>query len=319
MPAIDRLFHRHGLGPIRSVEPLGGGQLNNVRRVNGALVLRCREASRSTGSLVREAAVSQRIQGRIPVPELIASGVDDLLGEYLIQKWVPGRSLLEAWIANPDVATREWWIVQWVAVLRALHEERFDQPGEFRGAEFKGAVSWRKYFEDRFRKRCDLLMRVPGADRELVLAAERFSRRLAPVLEDGPCCLIHRDMHFGNVLVDGPHLAALLDFELAEVGPPDYELDTIYRFLQHPALYAEAGAAQGLTASRFASVWIRLKRGYPELFTVRYLRERLSLYALDRELSCLLQVYRNAWGQERVVEEILGRIGVILQGRYGPA
>lgn len=42
--------------------------------------------------------------------------------------------------------------------------------------------------------------------------------------------------------------------------------------------------AQGLTPARFASVWIRLKRGYPELFNVGYLRERLCLYALDREL-----------------------------------
>lgn len=287
-------------------------------RINGEWVLRTRDATRSTGSLVREAALLPRVASKVRVPELMASGIDDLMGEYLIQRWVPGQTLLRAWLANPDCASREWWLMQWVASVRAIHEHRFPGPGELVGGEFRQAASWRKYIEGRVRKRCDLLMKVPAMDRELVLAVERFVRRLAPVLEDGPNCLIHRDLHFGNAMVDGPHLVALLDFELAEVGPPDYELDTIFRFLQYPALFGEPDMAAGLTPARFASVWIRLKRGYPELFNVGYLRERLWLYALDRELSTLQQVYRSAWGQERAIAEILQWIGQILQGRYGP-
>ncbi|HTE17994.1 MAG TPA: phosphotransferase, partial [Armatimonadota bacterium] len=176
----------------------------------------------------------------------------------------------------------------------------------------------RTYIESRLRKRLDLLMRVPAVDREFLLAAERYVRRQSPVLVDGPCCLIHRDLHFGNVLVDGPHLTAILDFELAESGPPDYELDTIFRFLSAPWLFAEPSAGSGVTPARFASVWIRLKRGYPEMFAVSRLRERLSLYALDHALSSLIRAYGGGWGAEAARDATLQRIGEILQGRYGP-
>jgi aminoglycoside phosphotransferase (APT) family kinase protein len=319
-PEVDRLFARHGLGTIESVQPLTGGRLNHAVRVNEGYVLRWREPARSTGSLQREVAILARLGDRVPAPKVLASGLNEMLGEYVIQTWIPGQNLLRAWLAHPEVTTREWWLREWIDTIRAIHAERFARPGSWVGGELQEAPSWRLYVERRVRKRLDLLMRVPGMDRQLVLAAERYLKRTAPVLEDGAFCLIHRDLHFANVLVEGPHLTGILDFELAEVGPPDYELDTIYRFLRYPAAYAEPGSAARVNPTRFASVWMRLRRQYPELFTVPHLRERLCLYALDYELSCLLQASGNRWDRagEAAMSVATGRIGEILQGRYGP-
>jgi aminoglycoside phosphotransferase (APT) family kinase protein len=322
-PSIERLFARHKLGPVESVTALSGGRLNSVVRVGTDWVLRWREATLSTGSLKREAALLERLKGRVRIPELVASGMDDLLGEYLIQRWLPGENLLSAWLGNPDVATREWWMLEWIAAIKAIHEERFPRPGDLPEGRLREHPTWRAYVESRIRKRLDLLMRAPGVDRELILAAERYLRRQAPVLHDGPVCLIHRDLHFANVLVDGPHLAAILDFELAEAGPPDYELDTIFRFLRYPDQFVHGRQARRVTPQRFASVWFRLKRGYPELFAARHLRERLALYALDHDLSCLVQLHQNRGIQrqsssEAGLEATLRRIGEILDHRYGP-
>lgn len=322
-PAVERLFARHKLGSVERVEPLSGGRLNSVVRVNGEWVLRVREATLSTGSLKREAALLERLKGRVPAPECVAAGVDDLLGEYLIQRWIKGQNLLEAWLTNPDVTTREWWMLQWIDAIKAIHSERFPRPGDLPEGRLKEHPTWRHYIEGRLRKRLDQLMRIPGVDRQLVLAAERYVRRQAPVLEDGPFSLIHRDLHFANVLVEGPHLVAVLDFELAEVGPPDYEVDTIFRFLRYPDQFATGRGAHRVTPQRFASVWFRLKRGYPEMFSTPYLRERLALYALDRDLSTLSQLHSGRGisslsGMEAAVGATLLRIGEILQNRYGP-
>ena len=314
---MERVFARHGLGAVLSVEPLSGGQLNSAARVNGQYVIRCRDAAFATGSLRREAVLLTRLRGRVPVPQPVATGVHDILGEYLIETWVPGRTLLRAWLDTPDVTTREWWTRDWIAALQALHAERFPHPGELPDGELKGYPSWRACMESRVRKRLDQLARLPAANRSFVIAVEKYFRRHAPVLEDGPFCLIHRDLHFGNVLVDGPHLAAILDFELAESGPPDYELDTIYRFLRYPWLFVEPAEAAEVTPSRFATVWGRLKRAYPELFAVRHLRQRLCLYALDRDLSALVQAYSGRAGGTGL-DAILGRLEEILQDRYGP-
>jgi aminoglycoside phosphotransferase (APT) family kinase protein len=316
---VDRLFSRHGLGPVSSVQPLPGGRLNYAVRVNTGHVLRWRDSTRSTGSLKREVGVLERLGGKVPAPQVVASGLDDLLGEYIVQRWIPGQNLLRAWLENPDVPTREWWLREWIAAIKGIHTEQFKRPGEWVEGELKEAPSWRTYIERRIRKRLDLLMRVSGMDRDLILAAERYLKRQAPVLDDGPFCLIHRDLHFANALVDGPHLAAILDFELAEVGTPDYELDTIWRFLRYPADFCDPAVAARVTPTRFASVWVRLRRQYPELFCMPRLRERLCLYALDHDLSCLLQAFNARWDRgEAAVEAATRRLGDILQHRYGP-
>ncbi len=324
LPAIERLFARHRLTDAAGVQHLQGGRLNASYRVGKSYVLRCRSASNATGSLQREAALMPRVRARIAAPEALAAGMDDLLGEYIIQRWIPGRDLLAAWADNPDVSTREWWLVQWAHALRAVHEERFPRPGELPHGDLREYPTWRIYIETRIRKRIDSLMRIPGVDRGLLLAAERYMRRHAPVLEDGPFCLIHRDCHFGNVLVDGPTLAGVLDFELAESGTPDYELDAIYRFLRYPWLYSGARKGLSLTPARFASVWVRLRRHYPELFAVPYLRRRISLYALDHDLSCLLQALQNRTpmlfteSNEQAMLHTLERLAEVLDDRYGP-
>jgi len=311
---MHRIFQRAGLGEVRSVEPLAGGSLNRVTRVNGEYVLRCRPPQCITGSLEREVLVLRELGGRVFTPAVVAHGLDEMLGEYLIQRWIPGRSLLSAWLANPDVPTREWWLEQWIAGMKAIHELRYPAPGEFTPAGFQPAYTWQVYFESRLQRRVDRLMRVQNSNRALVLAAERYVRRNRGALVDQPCCLIHRDLHFGNILVDGPRLAAFLDFELAEVGPLDYELDTILRFLTAPGGFADPAQAGETTPVRFASVWVRLKRGYPELFAAPHLPLRLSLYALDRALSRLLQCHNAGWGREEAREQICQEMDSLLQG-----
>ncbi len=314
---IQRLLHRYGLEDATEIVPLSGGQLNHVLKINARYVLRYREAPFASGSLRREACVLQWVRGAAPAPESLGAGVDDILGEYHLQTALPGESLLTAWLSNPEVSTREWWMQQWVECIRAIHGVRFENPGEIRHDGLHPSPNWRAYVEGRIRSRVDRLLRQAGADRELALASERFMRRRAAVLVDGPFGLIHRDLHFGNVLVDGPKLTAILDFELAEVGPPDYELDTIYRFLSYPWLYVEPALAQRTTPTRFASVWPRLRRGYPELFTIPHLRERLSLYALDQALSRLLQSFSGGWDGQAIRPAIVEHIGAILRDEYG--
>lgn len=316
---IGRLFARHGLGRVHRVEPLIGGVLNQVVRVNGEIVLRTRPPSQCTGSLLREAALLPELQGKAPVAPPLASGLDDILGEYLLQEALPGSTLLQAWLATPDVNYREWWLTQWTAALQAIHQVTYPAPGSLAGGRLKPAASWRAYIEGRINRRIDELMRVPGADREMLLAIGQHLRRYGRTLEDQPCVLVHRDLHFGNVLVDGPRLSAILDFELAEAGPADYELDAILRFLRSPGSYLPEESRLPVNPRRFATVWTRLARSYPELFRVNHLRERLALYALDHALSCLVQAHACRWrGGIRQVQAAVDVVAEVLRGDYGP-
>lgn len=316
---ISRLFARHRLGPVDEVAAVSGGRLNQVLRVNETLILRCRPPSIATGSLAREAAVLDILNGSVRTARVIASGLDDIVGEYIIQENVPGRTLLDAWLATPDVNYREWWLTQWIAAIQAIHEHALPGPGEFCGGSLKPATTWRSYVEGRIRTRVDALLRLPGADRPMLSAVEQHVRKHGRCLYDQPAVLIHRDIHFGNVMVDGADLTAVLDFELAEAGPVDYELDAIYRFLLQPWCYVPDGKAASITSRRFATVWPRLRRAYPAPFQTPQLRVRLGMYALDHALSSMLQAYSGRWrGGAPLAESAAGSVAAVLSGRYGP-
>src|SRR3712207_3557723 len=76
---VQRLLSRHHLGSVASLQPLAGGQLNAAVRVNDEYVLRCREATRATGSLLREAELLPALRQRgVATAEVVASGLDDL-------------------------------------------------------------------------------------------------------------------------------------------------------------------------------------------------------------------------------------------------
>jgi aminoglycoside phosphotransferase (APT) family kinase protein len=106
-------------------------------------------------------------------------------------------------------------------------------------------------------------LRRAGA--ELVLLCE-----LGDLATTGGEILLHGDFYLGNVLVDGDHVSALIDFEFARMGPPDLELISVVRAL-------DAETRLGVARPPLLA-W--LAEDYPELFGAADLDRRLWLYAL---------------------------------------
>jgi aminoglycoside phosphotransferase (APT) family kinase protein len=303
---VARVWTRHGLGPVHRVERLAGGQINAAYRVNGAWVLRVRPAGRDGAAFRKERALLERLRGQAPVPEVVAldeSGAA-LSAAYMICRWAPGEPLARVWLAA-EPRRREWLLRQLGELLRALHAVRFPACGELTGGELCPAAGWRDYLEARLRRRLGIVRALPGAPLGLLDAVEAFARRAAPALESGAACLVHRDLHFGNLLVEGDRITALLDFEAALAAPPDYELDQLARFLRWPALFLTD--LPGVEASAFRGVWSGLRRAYPELFQAPRLPERLALYALEYDLAALRDCLTGVW-DEPVRRHVMGRM-----------
>jgi aminoglycoside phosphotransferase (APT) family kinase protein len=100
-------------------------------------------------------------------------------------------------------------------------------------------------------------------------AAERL-RELTGQVTAGDEVPLHGDFYLGNVLADGGHVSALIDFEFARLGPPDLELISVVRAL-------DAENRLGLWRPPLLA-W--LAEDYPELFAGPDLDRRLWLYAL---------------------------------------
>jgi aminoglycoside phosphotransferase (APT) family kinase protein len=118
----------------------------------------------------------------------------------------------------------------------------------------------------------------PYVDRGLIDEAARQIddlRSIDPFLDEQRTT-VHADIHLANILWDGSHIAALLDFEWVRLAPPDLELDQFVRMAEHSRVL-------GLEAPD-AVVVRGLRSAYPELFAHPQLPERLRLYALTSSL-----------------------------------
>lgn len=293
----QRLFDRHGLGVVHSLQPRSGGQINGVYLVNGRYILRLRPEEKKAGAFVTEETLFRRLRSRLPVPVVLACDTTrELLPvDYLVCARLPGDNLVRVWLTASE-RERRWLVLQLAEVMRALHEEAFPACGGFEAGALVPASSWRAYLSHRFQRRLLRVKMLPNADRDLMRALDACWRRHEPALQDRPPVLVHRDLHFGNLLVENHRISGVLDFEAAVAGPAEYELDQLRRFLHYPALFVEPELAPSVSPALFQSVWRWLREGYPELFAIPRLEPRLALYSLEYDLAALHDGYLGRWG-----------------------
>jgi aminoglycoside phosphotransferase (APT) family kinase protein len=315
---VDRLFARHGLGPVRQIAAVAGGQINQVLEVNGEYVVRFRPPGKDGGAFATEQRLFQRLRGRVPVPEVVLLDTSREAAplDCAVARKLPGESLARAWLAAGD-RQRRWLLAQLGEAMRALHEERFPACGGFVAGELAPKPSWDAYFQERFERRLARVQAFPQADRTLMDAIEGYWRRHRGALFDRPPCLVHRDLHFGNVLVAENRITGLIDFEAAVAAPCDYELDQLLRFLRYPALFLEPALAARVSPAQFAGVWSSLREVYPELVRVREMAARLSLYSLEYDLAALVDCYAGRWDAE-ALRHVTERVRAALEERLIP-
>jgi aminoglycoside phosphotransferase (APT) family kinase protein len=149
--------------------------------------------------LAREAGLLGRLQGFLPVPEILDCGGDDRLS-WSLAAGMPGAAYEHLCVQPAPPRLRDL-AREVAALLRALHS--WSVPGDL----------------------ADLL-RQPGEDPDPKRLAELGDLTTA----DG-AVLLHGDFYLGNVLIHGDHVSALIDLEFARMGPRDLELISVVRAL----------------------------------------------------------------------------------------
>jgi aminoglycoside phosphotransferase (APT) family kinase protein len=230
------------------------------------------------GRLAREAALLSRIQGFLPVPEVLGHGGDDRLS-WSLTAAMPGIPLADV-ATTPVPAGLRDLAKETARLLRTLHDWRVPadlpstlglpcrtDPLRLAGAELVLPASSAIGL-------IPLARQLPFVDHGVLDAAAERMRELADLTSgtepSGTEVLLHGDFYLGNVLVENGRVSALIDFEFSRIGPPDLELISIVRAI-------DAETRLGVPRPPLL-IW--LAEDYPELFAAADLRTRLWLYAL---------------------------------------
>jgi aminoglycoside phosphotransferase len=277
---IQLICQKEGLKGA-DIQPLSGGQVNQVLRIDGEFVLRIGAREGALARLSRETELMRSLVGEIPVPEILAFGQQE--GRvYQVQRFVPGKKLYLVW-KDLSPAAQDSIAAELAGYLKRLNRRPFANFGNA-DDENLPARSWSDFLSADFQHTLDEIKAlnirmVPGF---IELAVDYFEAHRS-VLQDGVPVLIHGDLTLVNILVDQGKISALLDFEHAMRAPMDYELEATEAFCLYPNDWAEEDHEVFCTAD-FASFFPLLQKHYPALFETPNLRERVNLYHLE---ACL--------------------------------
>jgi aminoglycoside phosphotransferase (APT) family kinase protein len=278
---IRAICQKEGLRP-GVIQPLQGGQVNQVYRIDHDYVLRIGEREGAFQRLKSETGLLQSLAGEIPVPEIVAFGEqEDKV--YQIQKFVPGQKLHTLW-RDMSPVEQEAIAAELAGYLKVLHGRATPHFG-YLHEDAPPPVSWADYLSAGFHRTLEEIAAyhfrmAPGF---IELAAQYFDEH-QQVLQDATPALVHGDLSFVNILVHQGKISAILDFEYAMQAPKDYELLVMEEFCLYPNDYAEEDNEVFCTAD-FAGFFQLLRKHDPELFEVPHLRERLDLYHLQAALG----------------------------------
>ncbi len=228
--ALCRAVVRSELGvEATDVTPVDRGNSNHVLRVGTgsgtAFVVRVSKLGPSRFTVERAAMAA--VAGRVPVPEVryvgVAPGRPDV--DVMVADWVDAPSLADR--PGRDAPERRAVARSLAEVLAAVHSVPVDGFGSLdehlRGSA-SDIVSWF----------------VDGAEARVAASAAAVARH-APTFADlphaalerlragagelgGPAMLVHGDVSPANLLVRGPVVAALVDWEGVKGGPPALDL-----------------------------------------------------------------------------------------------
>jgi aminoglycoside phosphotransferase (APT) family kinase protein len=250
----------------------------------GDHVLRVAADSRE-GRLAIEADVVRLLPDAVPHARVVAHG-RAALGEWLLMRRVPGRSLSDWWPAlGPD--HRREAVRQLAAALRALHAVRpsiellanthGDTPHPLPAARILELLAEART--------------LPGVRPAVLDAVERLVEKVGPSFDPREAVggLVHGDVHFDNIFWDGERITALLDLEWVRPGPPDLDLDILLQYCEAPEVSTQAVDRFAVSAADLAPVRVWLREDYPELFSHPHLDDRLLLYRLGYDVRALLR------------------------------
>jgi aminoglycoside phosphotransferase (APT) family kinase protein len=232
---------------------------------------------------VREARLVDALPASIPHPALIDYGrFDDLT--WTLHERVAGVPLSTIWLELPQTELRDlvarfseivaalhgWTPPEEIDALLAAHEH--EPPHNIEGIVDAALIPLPL---PRLLTLAEVAGTIDYVDPTMIAAATEHIQELAsadPFPVPGSLAhVVHGDLAFVNILVDGGQITGVLDFEWARKGPRDLELISLVRMVELTRTWIGREPPPVLR-------W--LQEDYPQMFAALDLERRLWLYAL---------------------------------------
>lgn len=277
------LLDQHGLAsdPLQAVHGW-----SNRDWIAPDAVVRVSEG-RFRDSFGHEARVLGRLIGQVPVPQVLAHGVE-APSQWLMLSRVPGEPLMSAWLGmspserNKAVAALGEAFTRLHAVRSAID---LDNPwfADAVAVEGKAGDAYR-VSPSRFEVVLGSLARGEHVDDRVLNRARGYLHERRALFEGDVPSLVTGCAHFNNIMWDREAGLTLIDFEVATHLAPDRDLEALVDMVLHPSEYAGPGQTVVPDVDALGDVLPGLRDAAPTLFAYAEPGERMRSYIVMRAL-----------------------------------
>lgn len=310
-----RIVREHGIAnDLRRCQVLSGGYSHTIVNCDDHVIARLSNLPRGEAQFQREREALLLLAGLPGIPSLLGWGTHDGW-HYLLVTRLPGENLFRAWL-TASAARQRHWLPQLAHVMRRVHALRADTYLVGMWLTTTGPT-WLDAHDAHMTGVLTALRQLPVPDgvRELINLAGAYYAEHRETLRYavGPC-MVHGDLQPYNVIVDGPSLTGVIDWEWAHGAEPDIDLADMVRWALFPKHPAEEALEDRVSAADYALLIPALLASYPEVAATPHLRTRVTIYELEYDLPFLLQhkgSYRqpcermHGWLRGNVLEGLL--------------
>lgn len=107
------------------------------------------------------------------------------------------------------------------------------------------------------------------------------------VLSDNYYSLIHNDLHFDNIILDKEKNIKIIDFNDSIIAPFDYDMRILFMCKEQPWKWANIEMDPYQKPEDYINIVNYIKKYYNELTNIRYLDERMLIYAILNDIRHL--------------------------------
>lgn len=283
--SIRAIFGRLAIPAPEKLEKIAVGFTNEVYSLDDKYILKVCIRPDNEEPFTREVAFYRFYEGKLPVPHILAHDASKVVigHDYMVYSKIPGENLYNVWHTLTP-AQRKSLIQQLCGLLRTVNAtELAGLPG--------GAIlpleDWKDYIASKIEGHLVACEQAGTLSRSFTASVRAYVEANINVLDDAKVALTYWDAHFDNILVDGPRITGLIDFERTELASIDYALDVVWRMVRKPQKYMSEHAKQFSKDEDYANLMELYEEFYPELFAFSDLPTRLNLYEISHDLRDL--------------------------------
>ena len=271
---IERIIDETPVLKGLDYELINSGFTNTIYRVGDYIVRICTNPNNEE-RFKKEIDFYQENNNNPSIPTLCVGDTSKSKVPYYfaVINRINGNTLYEVWY-KISAEERQQIVLNIISILKSIHKRKEEETN----------------FKDFIKEKLTSLLRDCNINDDifnsLLILCDKYFEDVKPYQ-------IHGDLHFDNFIYDGRNLT-LLDFERTITAPIDYEFRILNRYNSMPWLWASGETDMKTVESDYQDLMPMIIENYPELASIPYLIERLTIY----EIIDLLDLYKNTKDEE---------------------